>query len=295
MRLNKGILAAIGILFIHSALFSQAGPPDTEIFLVDLNVESGNLKLGEPRNVTNRVGYDNQPFFLPSGEGILYTFIGGDGRADIYQYRLNDGKTIQMTATPESEYSPTPMPDGKHFSVVRVEVDSSQRLWKFPSEGGEPSLVLEELKPVGYHAWGSDDDVVLFVLGRPNSLYHANVASGKSKKIMGSIGRSLHKIPEQSAISFVHKVSEDEWWIKEMSVGSRTIRPLVKTLSGSEDYAWTPGGVILMGKGSKLYKWQSKRDESWVEVADFEGAGLKAISRLAVSPKGNKIAVVSTK
>ncbi|MCG8607825.1 hypothetical protein MJD09_22925 [bacterium] len=295
MRLHKGRLSAVFILFIHSTLFSQAGPPDTEIFLVDLKNESGRLHVGEPRNVTNRVGYDNQPFFLPSGEGILYTSIGADGQADIYQYHLEDGKTVQITDTPESEYSPTPMPDGNHYSVVRVEADSSQRLWKFSLAGGEPSLVLEDLKPVGYHAWASDQDVVLFVLGRPNSLYHADVANGKSKKVMGSIGRSLHKIPGKNSISFVHKASEDEWWIKEMALGSKTIRPLVKTLNGSEDYAWTPEGVILMGKGSKLYKWQSERDESWVEVADFTSGGLKAITRLAVSPNGDQIAVVSTK
>ena len=75
---------------------------------------------------------------------------------------------------------------------------------------------MKEIKPVGYHAWGSKNELALFILGNPNSLFLADAASGRGKKIIGAIGRSLHKVPGQKAISFVHKVSENEWWIKQI-------------------------------------------------------------------------------
>jgi len=47
-----------------------------------------------------------------------------------------------------------------------------------------------------------------------------------------------------------------------------------------------------LADGSKLFE-RKKSDWAWVEVADFSNAGLKNITRIAVSPKGNRIAVVS--
>jgi hypothetical protein len=74
---------------------------------------------------------------------------------------------------------------------------------------------------------------------------------------------------------------------------SRIISTLVKTLPGSEDYAWTPQGILLMGKDAKLFQCDPKKNGAWQEIADFTSAGLKSITRLAVSPKGERLAVVA--
>jgi hypothetical protein len=116
-----------------------------------------------------------------------------------------------------------------------------------------------------------------------------------TEKVTENIARSLHKIPHRDAISFVHKVSENDWWIKKLELEGRKITPLVQTLEGSEDYAWTPDRSILMAQGSKLFKWQPDKDQNWIEVADFKKAGLRGITRIAVSPTGDKIALVSNR
>ncbi len=280
------------LMAFYNPLLSQ---PATDIYIADLKIEDEGTEVGSPINITNRNGYDNQPMFLPDGLSLLYTSIRMDRQADIYRYDLIDKSTIRITRTQESEYSPTIMPNGKHFSTVRVEADSSQRLWKFSLDGEEASLLLEKIKPVGYHAWASRHRVVLFVLGSPNSLYLADVRNGMNEKVSENIARSLHKIPDRDAISFVHKVSENDWWIKELELEGRKIIPLIQTLEGSEDYAWTPGRSILMAQGSKLFKWQLGMDQNWVEVADFKKAGLRGITRIAVSLTGDKIALVSNR
>src|SRR6266478_1198199 len=134
-----------------------ATPPSSDIFIVEVKTKldrkkrTDELKFGEPKKVTDFAGYNNQPFFMPDGQSVLYTSIRNK-QADIYRYDLRDEATTQVTNTPESEYSPTLMPDRKNISVVRVEADGkTQRLWKFPLDGGAPSLILENIKPVGYH------------------------------------------------------------------------------------------------------------------------------------------------
>lgn len=269
-----------------------AAPPATDIFLIELKSgPRGALRLGPPLKITNTAGYNNQPSFLPDGQSILYTSIR-DKQADIYRYDLRAASTVQVTNTPESEYSPTLMPEEKSISVVRVEADGTQRLWKFPLAGGPPTLVLENIKPVGYHLWIDPNTLALFVLGKPNTLQLVDLKTGKAEWIADNPGRILRRVPHQNAFSFVHKVSDQEWLIKTFDMKSRSVATFIKTFSGAEDYAWTPAGVLLMANGSKLFA-RTKSDYAWVELADLSNAGLKNITRIAVSPKGDRIALVA--
>ena len=274
---------------------AAAPPPASEIFIVDLTASrSGALKMGRPLRITAWDGYNNQPMFLRDGRSLFYTSIRADRQADIYRYQISDQATARITATAESEYSPTVTPDGRFFSVIRVEADGTQRLWKFPLAGGPPVLILDKIKPVGYHAWIDADRLMLFVLGTPNTMQLADVRTQQSETVAENIGRSLHRIPRRrSSVSFVHKISDQEWVIKAFDAKTRRIRPLIKTLPGSEDHAWTPQGILLMAKDAKLFKWNPARDRDWQEVADFSAAGLQKISRLAVSPRGDRVALVT--
>jgi dipeptidyl aminopeptidase/acylaminoacyl peptidase len=268
-------------------------PPVTDIFLIDVVNKSDQMTFGKPLKITEWEGYNNQPFFFRDGQGLFYTSIRGDKQADIYRYEIRSGKTSRVTETPESEYSPTVTPDGKFISVVRVEADSTQRLWKFPLNGGTPSLILERIKPVGYHLWIDDHTLALFILGQPNTLQIVDVRNEKAETIAENPGRILRRIPRQDKFSFVHKSSDQEWIVKAFDLKTRTITPLIKTLAGVEDYAWTPAGVLLMAKDSQLFAWNPAKDDDWREIADFSQAGLKGITRIAVSPRGDRMALVA--
>jgi hypothetical protein len=200
-----------------------------------------------------------------------------------------------MTNDPESEYSPTLTPDGKFFSVIRVEADNTQRLWKFPLDRVSPVLVLKSIKPVGYHCWIDQNTVALFILGQPNTLQIVDVRTEKAEVVAQNIGRTLRLIPKQDKLSFVHKVSNQEWIIKSIDLKTRQSSTVIKTLPGSEDYAWTPAGILLATKDAKIYKWDPRKDSDWVQLADFSAMGLKSLTRLAVSPKSDWLAVVGAK
>jgi dipeptidyl aminopeptidase/acylaminoacyl peptidase len=279
-------------LLLLLAAVTQA--PSTDIYLADLRVRGGRVAVGTPVNVTARPGYDNQPLFLPDGRSFFYTSVGADAQADIYRYDLRRRATTRVTATPESEYSATPLPGGRGFSVVRVEADSTQRLWAFDLDGSHPRIVLQEIKPVGYHAWGDDHTLGLFVLGTPATLQLADTRSGSATVEARNIGRSIHKVPGRAAISFVQRDSAAAWWVKEVDLVTRQIRPLVRTRDNVDFYAWTPGGILLMAQGSKLYQWDPRRGGELELVADLATAGLANITRLAVSPRGDRLALVAT-
>ena len=295
------LLGATLLLLIFSlaaTVSAQTAPPATEdIFAVDVKAGRGKLEFGQPVNITNRAGYDNQPSFLPDGQSLLYTSMREGEQTDIYRYDFKTAQSTRLTSTPEGEYSPTLMPGGKFFSVIRVEADKTQRLWKFPLAGGEPSLVLPAIKPVGYHLWLDARTLALFILGaegKPNTLQLVPTDMTFLDTIHVNIGRALHMIPRWQAFSFVHKISPDEWLIKSFDLKTKRSTTLVKTLPGSEDLAWTPDGTILMAKDSKLFQWNpAEAPAGWREVADFSAAGLKKITRLALSPKADRLALVA--
>jgi Tol biopolymer transport system component len=272
-----------------------AAPPTSDIFIIDINYKKDVKPFGQPKKITDYPGYNNQPFFMPGGNSLLYT-SNRNSQADIYLYDLRSGQTSQITQTSESEYSPTLMPDGKNISVVRVEADGTQRLWKFPLKGGPPAVILENVKPVGYHHWIDDHTLALFVLGgagKPNTLQIADTRSGKTEIVSENPGRILRRVPDHSErFSFVHKISDQHWEIKQFDMRTRTSSSLIETLPGVEDYAWLPDGRLLMGKEAKLFVVRPLSVQKWTEAGDLSASGIKRITRIAVDGGGKRMALV---
>ena len=219
---------------------------------------------------------------------------------DVYRYDTRTRTIDRLTETPEGEYSPTLTPDGRHISVVRVEADKTQRLWRFTLDGHDPELVLADVKPVGYHAWVDDHTVALYVLGQPATLQLADTRTSKAEIVVRSIGRSLQRIPGRSTLSFVEREAPADaggaptLWIRELDPKTKQVTPLVRAVAGATeaDCAWTPDGMLLMAEGGALYGWR-RGDATWSRVADLDALGLHGVTRLAVSPKGDWIALVA--
>ncbi|MBT8396961.1 MAG: hypothetical protein HKO65_20195 [Gemmatimonadetes bacterium] len=267
--------------------------PGTDIWAFKV---SGNAVSVVPESlvrVTMRAGYDNQPHFPPGERMVLYTQIDSVGQADIWRFDLRTGSHSNVTrSAPESEYSATVMPSLARFSAIRVEADSTQRLWSFESGGTNPEVILEKVQPVGYHAWLNDDTLALFVLGNPATLQIASRAEGTSRVVAENIGRSLHKIPGKDAFSFVRLDRTGAGTITEYDPTSGESSPIAPLLAENEFFAWTPGGTLVMGQGPKLFRWTPGESQEWIEVVDLESAGIMGISRIAFSPEGGWIAVV---
>ena len=268
-------------------------PPDTDIFLASFSPHA-QPAVGRAVNITHTPGYDNQPSFTPDGAAILFTSNRGATQTDIYRYGVGAGETKRVTNTPESEYSPTVTPDGAHISVVRVEGDGTQRLWRFTLDGGSPEPVLEGVKPVGYHAWSDEHTLALFVLGQPATLQLADTRSGKADEIARGILRSVQRIPRSGTISFVDKDEDGSLMVRELDPKTRSVTTLVAAVVGAKeaDLAWAPDGRLLMAEKDVLYAW-TRDARGWTRLADLAALGVHGVTRLAISPKGDRIAMVA--
>jgi hypothetical protein len=264
-----------------------ATAPGTDVFVASLDTAGGSLRVGKPRPVTTRPGYDNQPAFLPDGAGLVWTAIR-DGQADVYRWA--DGATEQLTNTPESEFSPTPRPPGR-LTLVRVETDGRQRLWRYRGDGTPMEAVLPDADSVGYHAWLDSTRVALFVLGTPPILQVANLATGTDTVVARRIGRSLQSMPGRAAVSFVQVGPDSTTAIHRLDGASLSTQRLTATPGeGTGDFhAWTPDGHLLMAVEGALVAW-TRGAGGWQTVASLDTMD---VSRLAVSPSGDRLAMVA--
>lgn len=284
-------LAAVVLSLATSALAAQEAQPD--VFLAPLIRAGDRVQLGMVRNVTSRPGYDNQPSFSVDGRSLYFTSTREDAQADIYRFDIASGRTDRVTRTAlESEYSAVEVPGGDAISVIRVERDSTQRLWRLPLSAGDETVILPSLKPVGYHAWADADRVVMFVLGSPPALVLGQLSTGAIDTIVFNVGRSLHRIPGSRRVSFVSKAYESAAWVMSLDVDTRAVQPLTRLPDKTEDYAWLPDGRLVAGSGSQLLVCDLTRQAQWTPFADLAADGVSGITRLAVSPSGDRLAIV---
>lgn len=268
-------------------------PRDQDVLLADLRWEDGGSPIiGTLVNLTQRPGYDDQPYFVPDGSGLWYTAVDEhDGQADIWRYDFQPTMVSRVTqSNPESEYSATPLPDGSGISAIRVEADSTQRLWRFDPDGSSEAVVLPDVAPVGYHAWSDENTVAMFVLGDPPTLQRGDLRTGRARVVAEDIGRSMHSIPGTTDVSYVQRRGTERSTIMRLPAdGSRPV-PIVDAVDGGDFHAWAPDRTLLMASGAVIYALAPGAEE-WVPIADFTELRI-SIGRLAVSPDASRIAMV---
>ena len=275
-----------------AALRNLPAPPSTDVYLVPLTLSTALPKVGAPLNITHRDGYDNQPMFAPDSRSLFYTSTRADAQADIYRYNFSTGLAVPVQHTRESEYSAFPAPNDSSITVIRVEADSTQRLWKMPVGNAAPTVMFANIKPVGYFAQADDSTWALYVLGSPATLQIAHVGRTSTDTIARNVGRSLHKIPGTTRISYVQK-GANGWYVMSYDPNTHHADTLTRTVSAtSEDVVWADTSTLLSASGTKLFAWR-KGAASWSEVGDFSYAALDTITRLAVSRNGQWLALTA--
>ena len=277
-----------------------AGAPNTDIWLARLATKNGAVIVQPPLNLTKRDGYDNQPSFDARGRTIFYTrrapnaLLGNTGRdvqTDIWRYALDGSSHVPVTVTAESEYSTQVTAEGNAITVIRVERDSAQHLWRMPlTAGGTAERLVGRVKPVGYYAWVGPK-VVMFVLGSPATLQLMDTVSGRIDTIARDIGRGVKRVPGTSRVSFVQKAGA-QWFIEELDITTRVVTRLVTTLPRIDEYTWVDSTTLLAATGTTLQTW-TRGQSGWTVAADLAYAPLTDISRVTIDPTGTWLAFVA--
>lgn len=281
------------LLYLSLALISALGhtQPNTEVYLLDMEGKEGKIELLNLRNISNNEGYDNQPSFYDDYR-LLFSSTR-NGQTDIALYNYTEGTTEWLCNTPDgSEYSPLKIPNKDAFSAIRLDTDGLQRLYEYDLKTATSRELLTELK-VGYHVWYDEDIIVCSVLVEDRmDLVVANLKDNSRYTVQKNVGRSLHKIPKTDMISFVSK-EKDEWSVKSLHPITGATNEIITLFPKGEDLTWSPDGSMYRADNRFLLKFNPTSDKKWNPIWRFEESDVNGVSRLAISPNGKKIALVS--
>lgn len=279
-----------------------SSPPEaprlsTDLYLLELRGAGDALSLGPPVNLTRRAGYDNQPCFLPGGEGLLYVSRDENG-TDIYEIDPVNRISRRLTHTRlEREYSPQPIPGGDALSVVRVERDGLFRLLRLDPGGANPTPVTDLVhESIGYYAWIDAGTVAVIVVAEDEEyreLLIVDMERGTIHSVTREAGRSVQKVPDRRAVSFVHEQAQADSSIEIFDADTGETRSLGPALPGSADHAWLPDGRLVMGRDGDLYAREARSGTEWERLAALGEAGLREITRITIDPRGGRMVLVA--
>ncbi|AOT09855.1 hypothetical protein [Pseudoalteromonas luteoviolacea] len=273
----RAIISVLVVCCFALVKYAQAEMPKSQIWLAQETAAGFSVK-----PLTGQSAYHNQP--LVTQEGVYYTKevrSEGQSQTDLFLYRFDDKSHTNLTNTPESEYSPTIFPHKKGISTIVVEQSGEQRLWYYPEDKSQPpSRIFEHIKPVGYHAWGRDEDVLLFILGEPHSLQFTNLSGHLPKVVAKDIGRSLAYNSIRDIYSFTYFVDGQQWFATYSS-STGGVSKHFRLPSSVRDYTWINGDKIIYAIDNKIFLRHLDTPKSvilWRNLQDYCGTEITRLS-----------------
>ena len=266
------------------------------------------MKTAKPTPISAAPGYDNQPNFSADGNRILFAANRDGKQIDVFVFDRAERPRHAADAN-RRERKLADLCAGRRRSLPAVSASSSPSSIAGATGQSHSAAVafqcrgqVTAIDPRRHQSGGlsrldgrrSAGAVRPWAQGKPATLQIASVKTGKAEIVADNIGRSLHRIPGTRLASFVQREASGEFWIKQIDITTKKIDPLVKAAEGSSDrdMAWMPDGkTILMSAGTKILSW-TRGAAGWTEVFDAAPHQLGAITRLAVSPKGDAVAIV---
>ncbi|MFM1879116.1 MAG: hypothetical protein RLZZ241_1982 [Bacteroidota bacterium] len=259
----------------------------SEIYLSKIDIGENNLKINAPFNISQNLGYDNQPSFDPN-TGVLYYASNRNEQTDIAWYDPESGHSGWFVNTPgRSEYSPLRIPGSADFSAVGLDTAGLQRLYRYNEDISE--VLIPNLK-VGYQLW-IDSDLLACTVLVANQMDLVLIKFEMEQRIIEKhVGRSLHKIPGTHAISFT-KPTETGIDVYRLDLDTGKTTRLTTLPKGVQDMCWTPDGSILCGGNNVLHQFNPGKDPNW-QIAHRFNSNFGKISRLTLNHSGNLLALV---
>lgn len=270
------------------------GQANTEVYLFDLDMNTKDAPLSNPKNISNNHGYDNQPSFWDD-DTVLFSSTR-EGQTDILRFNINQGSTSSwVTNTPTgSEYSPLRIPGGNAISAIRLDLDGLQRLYEYDIKTRE-SEPISDLK-IGYHVWYDDHILVCTVLVADRmDLVVIDLDDGSQHTVHKNVGRSLHKIPGTDLVSFISKGSSKNelWQIKSLDLANLETDTVLTLIDPVEDMVWLPNGALLIPNDNRISLYNPKVGDTWKDFQVFDKDQVFKISRMVINPSGTRLALVT--
>ncbi|MEA2415626.1 MAG: hypothetical protein QOI58_2283 [Thermoanaerobaculia bacterium] len=286
-------------LLLGSAATLHAQINDSEVWVASLDMSGGRFAVSNLVNISRHPGYDNQPAFFPDGKLVFTSQIAVlDETGHAVQAVIHDFAKGTSTPVPGAlGFSPTPAADGSLMLLREGHVVLHD------AAGRETQLT--ETKDAGYFARFDEQTWVLYMNDKQRRIVMYDPQTKALETMaLGSITAPF-RIPGKRAVSFVAvepfpapegvAPPPRKLFLRQLNLDDRQVTTLASiSFPTSGSHVWTSRGTLLMASGHTIYEWNPAKPDDWPIAATFDDPELQGLTRIAISPRGDRIALVST-
>jgi len=180
------------------------------------------------------------------------------------------------------------------------------RVWLRDVAGKETALT--ETSDAGYFTRFDDKTWALFMNDKQRRIV---IYDAKTKALdtmsLGAMTAPF-RVPGKRAVTFVavepfpapegeaaKTASPRKIYLRRLDLDTRQVTTLAEIpFATSGSHVWTSRGTLLMASGHTIYEWNPAHPEDWRKAIEIYHPELQGLTRIAISPRGDRIALVST-
>lgn len=287
---------AVLALFAGAPRAAAQTTSPVNLYVADLTWTGDTMRVGTPKKLTADRGINSQPSFTLDGRSILFVRRdSANGQGDVFRIDLATGAETRITSTPEMENSPTATPDG-NIMVIRWTPRTLFKEWGpwiYDRKGQPIKGVLPGPDTVGYYV---RLDSVRFAMMRPKTRRAVAIFDSRTGTMTDYdwpvATLPPQRIPGQTAVSYTRVDSIGGNRIRRLDLVTHDTTEIAPALQGKTVHAWTPRGTLVMGKGNAIFT-LGPPAKSWIQVAVFTDPQLQDINAYVVSPRGDRLILIS--
>jgi ketosteroid isomerase-like protein len=261
-------------------------------------MSGGRFAVSNLINISKHPGYDNQPAFFPDGRLVFTSQIAVlDETGHAVQAVIHDFANGTSRPVPGAlGFSPTPAADGS-LMLLR-----DGHVVLHDASGKESQLT--ETKDAGYFARFDEQTWVLYMNDKQRRIVMYDPKTKALDTIALGSMTAPFRISGKRAVSFVAvepfpapegTAPPRTLFLRQFNVDDRQITTLATVpFPTSGSHVWTSRGTLLMASGHTIYEWNPAKPDDWRTAATFDDPELQGLTRIAISPRGDRIALVST-
>ncbi|NND63617.1 MAG: hypothetical protein HKN48_10565 [Flavobacteriaceae bacterium] len=280
----------ICLLITSEIVLSQTNP---DVFIMDLSISEEKIETSNLKNLSQNKGYDNQPSFYDN-ETLLFAGT----REEATDIAMSTGQSttplFKFLKTEGGEYSPQRIPNSEDVSAVRLDLDGTQRLYKYEDNTDKSVTRIHDDLQVAYYAYADENTILASVLSGNNmDLVFLDIKTSRVDTLLEASGRSIHKVPDVNSMSYTARNEEGNWDVYQFDLESKESFFVCQLPIGIQDHIWLDDSKLLIGSGDKLFWYDLYGNGDWKQVADLSGENIQNITRLAVSLNGKRLSIVA--
>ena len=271
---------------------------ETEVWLGALERRDGMLVITDLRNISQEPGYDNQPAFYADGKTLLFASQSAETLDET-------GMGVHAVRYDPATRTKTPLPEAKGFSPTPVGDDQLMvlrhgRVFLHDATGKEIRAVTKT-DTAGYYTAFDETTWVLFMNEPERRIAIYDPQTNEQETMATGAISAPFRIPGEHAVTFVAEAPfpategvKGENVLYRLDLTTRKVEALATIpFETGGTHVWTDRGTMLMASGPVIREWSPAAPSEWKEVYRATHPALQALTRIAISPDGSAIALVS--